>query len=148
VTWATQFPDYAMVLNGGFNPLLATIGARGAILAEAETNTVFATTSLGQVGVPSTLTIKSSSAKVKKNKSFRITGKLTPAQGGEEVTVLTRAANAKPGTKWKAQIVTVSLGGTFTTTWKIAKKTIVIARWAGDGAHDGDGANPITVKIK
>lgn len=147
-TWATQFPDYAMVLNGGFNPLLATIGAKGAVLAEAVTNTVFSTTSYGQVGVPSTLTIKSSSPKVKKNKTFRITGKLSPAQGGEEVTVLTRAANAKPGTKWKAQIVTVSLGGTFTTTWKISSKTIAIARWAGDGAHDGDGSSAVTVKLK
>jgi photosystem II stability/assembly factor-like uncharacterized protein len=147
-TWSEQFPDIAAPAKGGISPVLGFLGAKSAILAEAGSNTVFSTATFGQVGTPSKLTIKASSTKTKKNSTVRVTGKLTPAQGGEQVTVLTRPVGAKDGAHWKEQTVTVSLAGTFTTSWKVSQALTVVAYWAGDGGHDGDGATPLKINLK
>jgi hypothetical protein len=128
--------------------LLAVLSSRGAILVVPGTNRILATSTFGQIGSASTLKLKTAKSKVKKNSTVNVTGTLAPSQGGEQVTVLARQTNAKGGTKWSKQTVTVSLGGTFTTTWKVAKGTIFVARWAGDATHDGDGADPVIVKLK
>jgi photosystem II stability/assembly factor-like uncharacterized protein len=147
-TWSQQFPDIAAQSKAGFTPLLGMLTSKSAIYAETGSNTVFSTSTLGQVGHESKLTIKASSTKVKKNATVRVTGKLTPAQGGERVTVLTRPVGAKDGKAWRSQTATVSLAGTFTTSWKISGPTIVIATWAGDGGHDGDGASALKISLK
>lgn len=148
VTWSEQYPDIAAPSRGGINPLLSFLSSKSAIFAEAGGNIVFNTATFGQVGTPSKLTIKASKSKVKKNSTVRVTGTLTPAQGGEQVTVVTRPVGAKDGTHWKEQTATVSLAGTFTTSWTISKATTVVAYWAGDGGHDGDGATPLKISLK
>jgi photosystem II stability/assembly factor-like uncharacterized protein len=144
-TWSQQSP---FLNKTPVSTLLAVLSSKGAILVIPGTNRILATSTFGQIGTPSTLKIKSSKAKVKKNKEFTVSGTLSPAQGGEQVTVLERQTDAKGGTKWIKQTVTVSLGGTFTTTWKISKASVFVARWAGDATHDGDGADPVIVKLK
>lgn len=144
-TWSQQSP---FLNKNPVSTLLAVLSSKGAILVIPGTNRILATSSFGQIGTPSTLKIKSSKVTVKKNTEFTVSGTLAPSQGGEQVTVLARQTDAKGGTKWVRQTATVSLGGTFTTTWKISRATIFVARWAGDATHDGDGANPITVKLK
>lgn len=144
-TWSQQSP---FLNKSPVSTLLAVLSSKGAILVIPGTNRILATSTFGQIGTPSKLKIKSSKAKVKKNKEFTVTGTLAPSQGGEQVTVLARQTNAKGGTKWSKKTVTVSLGGTFTTTWKVSKGTIFVARWAGDATHDGDGADPVIVKLK
>jgi photosystem II stability/assembly factor-like uncharacterized protein len=144
-TWSQQSP---FLSKTPITTTVAALSAKGAILFVPGTNRILATQTFGQIGAPSSLKIKSSKLKVKKNKAFTVSGTLNPSQGGEQMTVLAREANAKPGTKWKKQTVTVGLGGTFTTTWKIKKATLFVARWAGDATHDGSGAKAITVKLK
>ncbi|MBJ7353468.1 MAG: hypothetical protein JHC98_01460 [Thermoleophilaceae bacterium] len=144
-TWSQQSP---FLNKNPVSTLLAVLSSKGAILVIPGTNRILATSTFGQIGTPSTLKIKPSKATVKKNTEFTVSGTLAPSQGGEQVTVLARQTDAKGGKKWVKQTATVSLGGTFTTTWKISKATIFVARWAGDATHDGDGANPIIVKLK
>lgn len=144
-TWSQQSP---FLNKNPVSTLLAVLSSKGAILVIPGTNRILATSTFGQIGTPSTLKIKSSKKTVKKNTEFTVSGTLAPSQGGEQVTVLARQTDAKGGTKWSRQTVTVSLGGTFTTTWKVSKSTIFVARWAGDATHDGDGADPVIVKLK
>jgi photosystem II stability/assembly factor-like uncharacterized protein len=144
-TWSQQSP---FLSKSSVDTLIAPLSAKGAILVVPGTNRILATATFGQIGAASKLKIKSSKVKAKKNKSFTVSGTLGASQGGEQVTVLARQLDAKGGSQWRRQVVTVSLGGTFTTTWKIAKGTIFVARWAGDATRDGDGADPVIVKLK
>jgi photosystem II stability/assembly factor-like uncharacterized protein len=144
-TWSQQSP---FLSKKPIKTTIAPLSARGAVLFVPSTNRILATSTFGQIGPPSKLTIKASAPKIKKGKTVQVTGKLAPSQGGELVTVLARPIDAKSGTNWKRQTALVSLGGTFTTTWKLDKPMIFVARWAGDATHDGDGADAVFVKLK
>lgn len=145
-TWSRQYPFYDQNSNNA--TLLAAPSAKTAFMLIAGTNRVFSTTSAGAIGKPSALTIKSSSRRVRKKTVIKVTGKLSPALGGERVTVLARAIGAKSGTRWTSQERTVSASGTFTTSWRVSKPTIFIARWSGDAARDGAGAKAVKVLIR
>ncbi|MGH2907103.1 MAG: YCF48-related protein [Solirubrobacterales bacterium] len=145
-TWSRQYPFFDN--NGGsYQDIDAPTGG-SAFMLVLGTNKLFATTSNGQIGKPSNLTIKASSKKVKRNTVIKVTGKLAPNSGGERVTVLARTIGAKGGTNWASQERTVAANGTFTTSWKVKKPTIFIARWSGDSGHDGDGAKAIVVRLR
>lgn len=145
-TWSRQYPYYDGV---NYYPMrIAAPSGKSAFVLVEGTNRVFATSSAGVFGEASKLTIKSSSKKVRKRTVVRVTGKLSPAAGGERVTVLARAIGAKSGTRWTSQERTVSASGTFTTSWRVTKPTIFIARWSGDAAHDGAAATAIRVVIR
>jgi photosystem II stability/assembly factor-like uncharacterized protein len=144
-TWSQQSP---FLSKNAINTLIAPLSAKGAILVVPTTNRILATSTFGQIGVPSKLSISTAKKSVKKGSTVPVSGKLAPSQGGEQVTVLARPAGAKNGTKWSKQTATVSLGGTFTTTWKIDKSMVFVARWAGDAKNDGDGADLIKVSLK
>ncbi|MFT4049755.1 MAG: YCF48-related protein [Solirubrobacterales bacterium] len=143
-TWAQESP---FLSASRIATTVAPLSAKGAILLVPNTNTILTTSTFGQIGSASKLTISTAKKSVKKNSEIRVSGKLSPSQGGEQVTVLARALDAKGGTHWVSQTATVSLGGTFTTTWKIGKATIFTATWAGDATHDGDGASALIVKL-
>lgn len=144
-TWAQESP---FLTANKTSTVIAPLSAKAAILLVPGTNRILTTSSFGQIGAASKLTISASTKNAKKNTTIRVTGKLSPSQGGEEVTVVGRPLNAKGGTGWSMKGATVSLGGTFTTTWKISKPMIFVAYWAGDATHDGDGASAVFVKLK
>lgn len=145
-TWSRQYPFYDKTSSSTL--LIDAPGPNVAFLGVEGTNRLFSTRTNGQIGSASALTIKASSKQVKKNSVIKVTGRLTPNTGAERVTVLARQAGAKSGTRWVSQERTVAANGTFTTSWKIKKGTIFIARWSGDSAHDGDGAPAISVTLK
>lgn len=145
-TWSRQYPFY--FANGGSNMLIEATSAKSAFIVLAYSSRIFATSTGGTIGIPTQLTIKASARKVKRNTTIKVTGKLSPALGGERVSVVARPVGAKDGTAWTAQEVTVAANGSFTTRWKIKKPTVFIARWSGDAGHDGDAANAVTVKLK
>lgn len=144
-SWARQYPFYEA---SSFRPaLVAAFGAKSALLAIAGTNTVYSTDTAGRIGVNSKLTLKASTTRARKGSTVRVTGRLTPAQGNEQVAVLARVVGATGGTKWTQLVRTVSIGGTFTTSWKITKPTVIIARWSGDASHDGDGTTALKISV-
>lgn len=145
-TWARQYPFYDSTEKS--NTLVAANSRLGAIALVPGTSKIFSTTTMGRIGKSSILTIKPSATKVRSGTIVRVTGKLSPATGIEQVTVLARVVGAKGGTKWVSQQRPVSATGTFTSPWKITATTVFIARWSGDASHDGDAAPIRIVKLR
>ncbi len=145
-SWSRQYPFYEA--NSTSPTLVAAPTGKSAILLVGGTNRIFNTTTGGSLGTPSKLSIKSSSRRVRKRTVIKVTGKLTPAIGGERVTVLARALGSKRGTGWTSQERPVSPSGSFTTSWRVSRPTIFIARWSGDSDRAGAGARSIKVLIR
>ena len=84
-------------------------------------------------------------AKQKKAGSVTVTGRLSPAQGGERVTVSSREAGSS---RWIAQTVRTGATGSFTASVRVAKgANAVVAQWAGDFRSAGDGSAPLTITV-
>lgn len=145
-TWLRQYPFFDLL--GKSNALVAATGRRSASLLVEGTNRVFTTKTGGLSGLRSKLTLAVSARRVKRGSIVRVTGTLTPATGLERVSVLAREAHADGGTRWVTQERTVSAAGTFTTSWRITKPTVFIARWSGDTTHDGASAAQQSVSLR
>lgn len=128
--------------------LLGASGANNAFALRSGTSSIIVTGSGGRFGTPSTLKLKPTKTKVRRNTNLKVGGTLAGATGGEQVTIAARPVGAKPGTEWKYQDVIVSSTGTFTSVWKIKRAMVFVGWWDGDAARDGDGATPVTVKLK
>ncbi|HEY2601995.1 MAG TPA: YCF48-related protein [Thermoleophilaceae bacterium] len=105
---------------------------------------LFSTTSGGDQGAASTLKLHTAKLRVKKRSTIRVTGKLSPAAGGEQVVVSARAS--KHG--WVHKVVQVASNGTFTTVWKVSRLTIFVAQWVGDADHAGAGSKVLQVHLR
>lgn len=147
-TWNSQFPFYGGSEESGISSMIAAPSKSSAFMLVRGSNHVFVTNTGGKFGARSTLKIKASKRRVRRRARVRITGKLSPAAGGERVTVLSRRIGAKAGTKWRAQVRTVSSAGTFTTSWRLSRSTIFVARWSGNAARDGDAAKAVKVRVR
>jgi photosystem II stability/assembly factor-like uncharacterized protein len=105
---------------------------------------LFATTTGGDQGAASSLTLRTASTRVRRGRTIHVNGKLNPAAGGEQVVVSARAS--KHG--WVHKVVQVASNGTFTTVWKISRLTIFVAQWVGDADHQGAGSKVLQVNVK
>jgi photosystem II stability/assembly factor-like uncharacterized protein len=146
-TWARQYPYFDASESAA--PLLVAAGSgANAMALRSGTDSIFGTDTAGRMRSSSALTIKPSSTKVIKGDVIPVTGRLSPALGGERIAVLARIVGAPAGTPWVTQNATVAPDGTFTTRWKITAPTRFIARWSGDATHDGDGAPAKIVNVR
>jgi photosystem II stability/assembly factor-like uncharacterized protein len=105
---------------------------------------LFATTTGGDQGAASSLKLKTKSKRVKKKSTIKVTGKLNPASGGEQVVVSARASDHG----WVHKVLQVAANGTFTTTWRVSLETVFVAQWAGDADHEGAGSKVLKVEVK
>lgn len=135
-TWrpqvVTEQPIFGIVATGDKTGLLHTYGEN-----------LFATTTGGDAGTPTTLKLKANKRQVKKRTRVKVTGKLTPAEGAERVTV-----SAFDGRRWRKATETVASNGTFTTTWRVSRTSYFVAQWAGDDDRAGDGTTALVVKVR
>jgi photosystem II stability/assembly factor-like uncharacterized protein len=145
-TWSRQYPFYDASEKS--RTLVAANSRNGAIALVEGTNRIFSTSTAGRIGRSSRLTIRTSASKVRRGTVVRVTGRLSPATGIEQVTVLARVVGARGGTKWVSQQRPVSATGTFSSPWRITATTEFIARWSGDASHDGDAAPRRIVKLR
>jgi photosystem II stability/assembly factor-like uncharacterized protein len=106
---------------------------------------LFWTQSGGDFGDPSNLTIKTTHTRLRKAARIRVTGRLSPARGGEQVIVSTR----RPGTtRWTSQVATVGSNGTFTTSWNLGRGTsIFVGQWLGNDRSAADGSKVLKVRV-
>ena len=132
-----------LVSKEGLTPggLLAT-GPSGAV-ALAEPSSVFFTTTGGGAGQVPRLTINADRKRLGRAGSVKVTGRLSPAEGGEQMIVASRAASGGP---WRTQTVRVAANGSFTTQWRIRSATVFVAQWDGDDQRTGVGSKVITVR--
>jgi photosystem II stability/assembly factor-like uncharacterized protein len=128
-----------LVSENGLDSIAAS-GRNGAVALDTTDDRFYATTSGGVGALPSKLSIKASKRRLRKTATIRVTGRLTPARGGEQVVVAMRASG-----KWTRKVVTVASNGRFTTRWRIKRSARFVALWRGDDRHAGDGTTSLAV---
>lgn len=133
---ATWHPQH--LIGGGIAAVQASGGTAYALVGGT---ILYATTTGGDVGVSQNLSLAAKPTRVKKTGVVTVSGRLTPADGGEDVIVFsstggTRVAHA-----------TVASNGRFTTHWKISRTTAFVAQIFGDADHSGTGTTPLTVRV-
>jgi hypothetical protein len=138
-TWHPQFVVSNEIADKG----VAAGGATDYLLG-GEQSLLYSTTG-GDTGSSSDLTITTPKTKLTKAAHIVVTGKLKPASGNERVTVGYR----RPGSSvWRSQTVTVSANGSFTSSWNVAKgDNLFVAQWQGDFRSHGDGSKVLTVSV-
>jgi photosystem II stability/assembly factor-like uncharacterized protein len=105
----------------------------------------FATTTGGQAGNPSKLTLDVPKGKSSKgSKKVKVVGRLSPPEGGEQIVVSSRG----PGSSaWHSETLTAASNGRFTTKFDVGKKKLfVVAQWSGDDERAGAGSKVLTLK--
>jgi photosystem II stability/assembly factor-like uncharacterized protein len=136
-TFAPQLVSKVGLTPGG---LLATSGS--AAIALAEPSSAFFTTTGGGAGQVPTLTIKADGSRIRRTTTVKVTGRLRPAEGGEQMLVASRPLS---GGTWRTQTVRVAANGSFTTQWRIGSSTVFVAQWDGDDQRTGVGSKVVTV---
>lgn len=109
---------------------------------------LLATTSGGAAGKPSAIVIRTKQRKFTKlpATSITVTGTITPAQAGDEVTV----SYLVPGSRiiWSHQTVKADASGKFTSSWRLRKGiNTFVAQWLGDFQSSGRGSTPLTIAV-
>ena len=99
----------------------------------------FNTNSGGQAATPTTLTLKQKGGpkakRAAKAAKVKVAGTLSPAEGGEQVTV-----SYRNGEKWRSRTVTAASNGQFTSSFTVKKPTVAVAQWLGDDTRAGAGS--------
>ncbi len=138
-TWHPQFVVSTPILGAG----IATSGAADYLLG-GQSSFLFTTTG-GEAGTASTLSVTTKHKKLSKPAGITVTGKLSPAAGNERVSV----SYLPPGSsRWQHQTVKTAANGSYTTSWRVRKgSNRFVAQWAGDFRSKGDGSGVLTVKV-
>ncbi|MFL5896299.1 MAG: YCF48-related protein [Thermoleophilaceae bacterium] len=139
-TWRPQLIGREKLV---FNGLAAPGAASGFALAGP--NLLFGTTSKGDRGAPTTVTMNIRGHRAGKAGTLKVNGRLAPAKGGEQVVVSMRDIGKS---SWLYETVQVASNGTFTVVADVQRSTQFVAQWAGDDTRAGDGSPVLTVKIK
>jgi photosystem II stability/assembly factor-like uncharacterized protein len=138
-TWHPQLVSRNALSRNG---VAASAGATDFAMDSA--GSLFATTSGGDQGAASSLKLTTKHKRVKRRSTIKVSGKLNPAAGGEQVVVSARAERHG----WVHKVVQVASNGTFTTVWRVSRLTIFVAQWAGDADHQGAGSRVLQVLVK
>jgi photosystem II stability/assembly factor-like uncharacterized protein len=138
-TWHPQFVVSTPILGGG---IAASSGTD--YLLGGQSSLLFTTTG-GDAGKSSTLSVTTKHTKLKKAGGITVTGKLSPAASNRLVTVSYLA----PGSShWRSATAKTASNGSYTTSWRVQKGTNrFVAQWAGDFRAKGDGSGVLTVKV-
>jgi photosystem II stability/assembly factor-like uncharacterized protein len=155
-TWRPQ-----RVSTGGFpenDPVVAADATRAFAVASTNPGTgvyrnLFATSTAGDAGAPSQLTVttrrRTLTKKQLKRAAYRVTvdGTLPGAQGGEAIRVAVRRRGL---TTWlQTTVLAGANDGSFTATVPNIRSTVdIVAQWAGDSGRQGSGTPVLTVRVK
>lgn len=136
--------------DGGksFAPQLVSIGRLFELVDTGSTayaampgGSFFATTTGGQAGNLSTLTLDQKAASASSKRRIEIEGTLKPAEGGERILVSYHVSG-----DWLSRTEVVGSDGTFTSRFKVVAATPVIAQWLGDDTRAGAGSKVVWLK--
>ncbi|WCB91756.1 Ycf48-like protein [Baekduia alba] len=138
-TWHPQFVESDPIADGG----IAAGGGTDYLLGGQQA--LLYSTSGGDAGAASALTVAAPKARYGKPTHITVTGKLTPASGNERITVSYRAPGS---TVWRTQTVTASNNGSYTSSWNLAKgDNLFVAQWQGNFRAHGDGSKVLVVRV-
>jgi photosystem II stability/assembly factor-like uncharacterized protein len=158
-TWHPQEITFGSIPGDG---LLALGPLDAAVLVDSVSATpaqetldrlFFTTTSGGDVaGTEDRLSLSTPTPKLTARRlkaahgAVTIDGTLSGALGGEQVVVSRRDLSGGP---WQHQEVTAGVnGGSFTSTWHIARSSVFVAQWAGDSGRPGQGSAVLKMIVR
>jgi photosystem II stability/assembly factor-like uncharacterized protein len=138
-TWHPQFVVSTPILGAG----IAASASGTDYLLGGQSSLLFTTTS-GEAGRSSRLTVTTRRTKLRKPAGITVTGRLTPAASNRLVTV----SYLPPGSsRWQHQTVKTATNGSYTTSWRVRRGTNrFVAQWPGDFRAKGDGSGVLTVR--
>jgi photosystem II stability/assembly factor-like uncharacterized protein len=114
-------------------------------LIGGESSLLFSTTG-GDAGASSTLSITTPRRTLPRRRRINVTGRLSPSQANEEVTVSYRAPGS---TRWQHQTVRTASNGAYTTSWRVRRGTnVFVAQWQGNFRNRGAGTRVLTVRAR
>jgi hypothetical protein len=105
-------------------------------------STLYATTVRGDAGAPQALTLSTRRRSVRRGTQVVVGGRLTRADGGEEIVVARLA-----GGRWSVQVAQAASNGSFSTRWRLDRTSAFVAQVLGDADHAGAGTPPLTVTV-
>jgi photosystem II stability/assembly factor-like uncharacterized protein len=103
---------------------------------------LYATTVGGDIGSASALTIDARPHALKRPGRVLVSGRLSPADGGEEIVV-----SSFQNGRWIHKLATAASNGTFVTRWPLRGNAVFVAQVLGDADHRGAGTKPLTVSV-
>jgi hypothetical protein len=106
-------------------------------------NALFATQVGGDIGAAETIRIAARPKALRRPGRAVISGRLTPADGGEEIVV----SNLVRG-RWASHVATAAANGTFSLRLSLADDSVVVAQVLGDADHRGAGTAPLLVRVR
>ena len=98
----------------------------------------------GAAGAASRLTLSTEDRTVPRGSKIVINGRLTPAEGGEDVEVRVRRLT---GRSWREIDVTPKRNGRFSFERRIRRPTVFVGQWEGDPNSNGDGTGALVVRV-
>jgi photosystem II stability/assembly factor-like uncharacterized protein len=105
----------------------------------------FATTTGGDAGRASSLSLRASARTLRRGRSVTISGRLAPAEGGETAVVFARSTGS---IRWTPTSLRVASNGTFSLTRRLTRSTFFVAQWQGDDDRRSDGTTVLTVRVR
>lgn len=123
---------------------IASLESTGSLdYALAGGSALYATSVGGDIGAPSVLTLSAKPRTPKRGRQLIVSGRLRPADGGEEI-VVSRLLRGR----WAHRLATAAANGTFLTRWRAEKGAVYVAQALGDADHRGAGTKPLLVKVR
>lgn len=123
---------------------LAAAGARTGFATLDGPEQVVFTDDGGRAGADSTLRLRTPDRTVPRGTKIKVKGRLSPADGGEDVEVRVRKLR---GRGWREIDVTPNRAGKFSFKRRVRRASVFVAQWEGDQDSDGDGSRPLIVNV-
>jgi photosystem II stability/assembly factor-like uncharacterized protein len=123
---------------------LAAVGAQTGFATFDAPGAVLFTEDGGKAGAASRLRLSTPDRTVPRGTKIEIKGRLSGAEGGEDVEVRVRR---RTGRGWREIDVTPKRNGKFSFQRRIRQPMVFVAQWEGDQDSDGDGSRPLVVQV-
>jgi hypothetical protein len=122
---------------------VVALGASGGAALSESLGHLFATTTGGDAGARSALTLRvASKRRVGRRTVVTVAGRLKPAPAGAGVSV-----TARIGGTWLRKFAKVAPNGRFSTTWTLRRSTVFVAQWRGAPGVRSDGTRAVSVRV-
>jgi hypothetical protein len=137
-TWRPQLVSSAPLRGGG---LVAT--AKRTLFALGGVDRLFYTTTGGDLGARSTMTITPSTTRLTGLTKVKVNGRSVPSTAGATAYVSVRPLY---GGAWRTYTAITDASGRFSVNFKASKSSVLVARWLGSAGIDGDGSNIVALR--
>ena len=105
----------------------------------------FSTARAGDAGRRTRISLRGPAKRAKRGARVRISGRLTPARGGESVLVSLRARGSST---WRSVTVRADSSGRFSLNRRAGRELRAVAQWHGDDTRSATGSRVLRVRVR